>query len=163
MTLAISGIITRGRNCYIMDPWRTNKRVFYETAMIEGEEHEAGRRRGRYARHHRGPTIGGIKSAKERWLLAARGAESDEVERNRGAKEADTIHNGLGEPARRSNATLQRELPTSITDVKRRVLRVRSLRASAFCVRCVSSPSKRVSRDDFEYVHSSRFLQNRKF
>lgn len=60
-----------------------------------------------------GPTIGGIKSAKERWLalLAARKA-SDEVERNRGAKEADTIHNGLGEPAPRSNA-----IPTGITDV----------------------------------------------
>lgn len=111
LTLAISGMITRGRNCYIMDPPRTNKRVLHETATLEGEERETGRRRGRYARHHRGPTIGGIKSAKERWL-AARGAESDEVERNRGAKEADTIHNGLGEPARRSNAT-----PTGITDV----------------------------------------------
>lgn len=113
MTLAISGMITRGRNCYIMDPLRTNKRCstkrLHET--IEGEGREAGRRRGRYARYHWGPTIGGIKSAKERWL-AARGAESDEVERNRGAKEADTIHNGLGEPARRSNAT-----PTGITDV----------------------------------------------
>lgn len=74
-----------------------------------GGERGAGRRRERYARHHRGPTIDGIKSAKERWL-AARGAESDELERNRGAKEADTIHNGLGEPARRSNA-----IPTGIT------------------------------------------------
>lgn len=112
MTPANSGMIARGRNCYIMDPRRTDKRVLHETATLEGMEDEAGRRRGRYARHHRGgPTIGGVKSAKERWL-AARDAESDEVERNRGAKEADTIHNGLGEPARRSNAT-----PTGITDV----------------------------------------------
>lgn len=111
LTLAISGarVITRERNCYIMDPWGTNKRC----STDDGRK-RAGRRRGRYARHHPGPTIGGIKSGKERWLVA-RGAESDEVERNRGAKEADTIHNGLGEPARRSNVT-----PTEITDVHNR-------------------------------------------
>jgi len=70
-------MITRGRNCHIMDPQKTNKRVLHETVTFEGEEREAGKRRGRYARYHRGPTIGGIKSAKERWL-AARGAENDE-------------------------------------------------------------------------------------
>ncbi|KAL0134547.1 hypothetical protein PUN28_001378 [Cardiocondyla obscurior] len=94
-----------------MDPWRTSKRVFHETATIEGDGTRGRKEKRKVCKVPPGPTIGGIKSAKERWL-AARGAESDEVERNRGAKEADTIHNGLGEPARRSNAT-----PTGITDV----------------------------------------------
>lgn len=95
-----------------MDPWRTNKRVLHETGRRSKERNakQEGDEKGMQGITG-GPTIGGIKSAKERWL-AARGAESDEVERNRGAKEADTIHNGLGEPARRSNA-----IPTGITDV----------------------------------------------
>jgi len=90
-----------------MDPWGTNKRCSTDDATGEREQEEDEKG----MQGTRGPTIGGIKSGKERWL-AARGAESDEVERNRGAKEADTIHNGLGEPARRSNVT-----PTEITDV----------------------------------------------
>lgn len=89
-----------------MDPWRTNKR--YSTkGLIEREkrlEAEEGDEKGMQGTTG-GPTIDGIKSAKERWLavLAARKATS--WSRNSGAKEADTIHNRLGEPARRSNAT----------------------------------------------------------
>lgn len=77
------------------------KREETERERLEAEIGE----RGRYARYPRGPTIDGIKSAKERWVavLAARKATS--WSRNPGAKEADTIHNRLGEPARRSNAT----------------------------------------------------------
>jgi len=99
-----------------MDTRRTNKRRSERDRRAADDRQQEGDG-GSYARHHRCPTIGGIKSAKERRLSrAARGgAESDEVERNRGAKEADTIHNGLGEPAPRSNAT-----PTGITDVHNR-------------------------------------------
>lgn len=51
----------------------------------EREREKAGRRRGRYARHRLGLTIGSIKSAKERWL-ALLAARKGEVERNRGRK-----------------------------------------------------------------------------
>lgn len=103
-TIAGARVITRGRNCYIMDPWRTNKRYSTKGRIEREERLEEGDEEGMQGTTG-GPTIDGIKSAKERWLavLAARKATS--WSRNPGAKEADTIHNRLGEPARRSNAT----------------------------------------------------------
>lgn len=90
------------------------------------EERETGRRRGRYAQHHRDPTIDGIKSAKERWLalLAARKATSwSGIMAQR-----KQIQFTMDPANRREDQTPpQRELPTSITDAKRRVLKVRSL------------------------------------
>lgn len=111
----------------------------------------AGRRRDRYARHPSGTYNRAALNLQKRGgsTLLSRGAERREARRGGGAG----IRGAKGSRynsqwVRRTGAKIKRhpngELPTSITDVKRRVLKVRSLRAAAHhspCVRLSSSSS----------------------